>query len=123
VRPAFIKEHSTNGHYRRLCSLLEVHPSGFYAYSLEPRSDRSKRDDRLTGLSQAAYTTIARYSVISVSMAKFVARTVCVARFVAQAWRPRLAIGGHGISQKRLTQCHVTDCSGSSALIRLTRHG
>ncbi len=35
---------------RRLCALLDVHPSGYYAWRKQPRSDRSKQDDRLTGL-------------------------------------------------------------------------
>jgi transposase InsO family protein len=32
---------------RRLCKLLEVHPSGFYAWRLNPESRRAKEDKRL----------------------------------------------------------------------------
>ena len=32
---------------RRLCKVLEVHPSGFYAWRLNPESKRAKEDKRL----------------------------------------------------------------------------
>ncbi|CDG81134.1 ISPsy26, transposase OrfB [Janthinobacterium agaricidamnosum NBRC 102515 = DSM 9628] len=32
---------------RRLCKMLEVHPSGFYAWRLNPESRRAKEDKRL----------------------------------------------------------------------------
>lgn len=32
---------------RRLCKVLEVHPSGFYAWRLSPESKRAKGDKRL----------------------------------------------------------------------------
>lgn len=35
---------------RRLCRLLDVHPSGYYAWRKAPRSAREIEDDRLTGL-------------------------------------------------------------------------
>ena len=35
---------------RRLCRLLEVHPSGYYAWCKVPRSAREIEDERLTGL-------------------------------------------------------------------------
>jgi hypothetical protein len=35
---------------RRLCRLLEVHPSGYYAWCQTPRSAREIEDERLTGL-------------------------------------------------------------------------
>jgi len=35
---------------RRLCRLLEVHPSGYYAWCNVPRSAREIEDERLTGL-------------------------------------------------------------------------
>jgi putative transposase len=34
---------------RRLCKMLEVHPSGFYAWCLQPESARAKEDRRLLG--------------------------------------------------------------------------
>lgn len=50
MRYAFIEEHSRQWPVRGLCSLLDVHPSGFYAWQREPRSNRSREDERLTGL-------------------------------------------------------------------------
>jgi len=32
---------------RRLCKVLEVHPSGFYAWRLNPESKRAREDKRL----------------------------------------------------------------------------
>ena len=32
---------------RRLCKVLEVHPSGFYAWRLNPESERAREDKRL----------------------------------------------------------------------------
>ena len=32
---------------RRLCKILDVHPSGFYAWRQNPESERSKEDKRL----------------------------------------------------------------------------
>ncbi|HEY9036826.1 MAG TPA: IS3 family transposase [Pseudomonadales bacterium] len=50
VRYAFIQEHSATWPVRWLCSLLDVHPSGFYAWTKQPRSKRDRQDERLTGL-------------------------------------------------------------------------
>jgi putative transposase len=35
---------------RRLCHTLAVHPSGYYAWKREPKSARSKEDERLSGM-------------------------------------------------------------------------
>mgnify|MGYP001815984040 FL=1 len=35
---------------RWLCRMLDVHPSGYYAWRHQPRSNRSKANERLTGL-------------------------------------------------------------------------
>mgnify|MGYP002633542581 CR=1 FL=1 len=50
MRYAFIKAHSINVAVRRLCGLLDIHPSGYYAWKRQPTSRRSKADGRLTGL-------------------------------------------------------------------------
>lgn len=50
MRYAFIAEHRKQWAVRRLCALLDVHPSGFYAWMRAPRSARSREDDRLSGL-------------------------------------------------------------------------
>ncbi|CDG82828.1 ISPsy26, transposase OrfB [Janthinobacterium agaricidamnosum NBRC 102515 = DSM 9628] len=34
---------------RRLCKMMGVHPSGFYAWRLQPESKRTKEDKRLLG--------------------------------------------------------------------------
>ncbi|PIW60367.1 IS3 family transposase [Shewanella sp. CG12_big_fil_rev_8_21_14_0_65_47_15] len=50
LRYAFIKEHSDRWPVRWLCNMLDVHPSGFYAWSKLPSSKRDKANRRLTGL-------------------------------------------------------------------------
>jgi len=50
VKYAFIKAHKEQWPVRRLCSLLEVHPSGFYAWQRHPHSARHLEDRRLLGL-------------------------------------------------------------------------
>ncbi len=50
IEYAFIQEHSERWPIRKLCSLLDVHPSGFYAWQRRPRSARSVEDERLSGL-------------------------------------------------------------------------
>ena len=50
MRYAFIQEHSERWPIRSLCSLLDVHPSGFYAWQRQPRSAREIEDERLSGL-------------------------------------------------------------------------
>ena len=50
MRYAFIRDYSGLWPIRWLCELLEVHPSGYYAWRQQPKSKRQKADDRLTGL-------------------------------------------------------------------------
>lgn len=50
MRYAFLREQSKYWPIRRLCSLLDVHPSGFYAWQRQPRSARTVEDERLSGL-------------------------------------------------------------------------
>ncbi len=50
MRYAFIQEHSERWPIRSLCYLLDVHPSGFYAWQRQPRSARAIEDERLSGL-------------------------------------------------------------------------
>jgi putative transposase len=50
VRYAFIQEHQGQWPIRGLCSLLDVHPSGFYAWRRTPNSRRALADERLLGL-------------------------------------------------------------------------
>jgi len=50
VRYAFIKQHRGIWPISVMCRLLNLHPSGFYAWLAEPKSARAKANERLTGL-------------------------------------------------------------------------
>ncbi|WP_133538877.1 IS3 family transposase [Idiomarina aquatica] len=50
LRYAFIKEHSDSWPVRWLCRMLDVHPSGYYAWCNKPHSKRHKANQHLTGL-------------------------------------------------------------------------
>jgi len=50
VRYAFIQAHHKVHSIRRLCSVLEVHPSGYYRWLSTPISARANEDKRLSGL-------------------------------------------------------------------------
>ncbi|HEY0845763.1 MAG TPA: IS3 family transposase [Noviherbaspirillum sp.] len=49
VRYAFIREHEAQYPVRRLCKVMMVHPSGYYAWRSNPESARSIEDRRLLG--------------------------------------------------------------------------
>ncbi|WP_116923937.1 IS3 family transposase [Pseudomonas sp. URIL14HWK12:I10] len=55
LKYAFIKKHSIDYPVRRLCQTLKVHPSGYYAWLVEPQSARAKEDQRLLGLIKHAW--------------------------------------------------------------------
>lgn len=40
---------------RRLCKMMEVHPSGYYAWCIEPESERASEDKRLLALIQESW--------------------------------------------------------------------
>jgi putative transposase len=48
VRYAFIKDHMQEHSVRLMCKMLDVHPSGFYAWCANPLSARSKENQAIT---------------------------------------------------------------------------
>ena len=50
MRYAFIKDNSDSWPVRWLCKMLDVHPSGYYAWHNQPHSKRHKANQRLIGL-------------------------------------------------------------------------
>ena len=50
MKYTFIRDHGKTWPVRWLYRMLEVHPSGYYAWRHQSRSARSKADERLTGL-------------------------------------------------------------------------
>lgn len=55
MRYAFIKAHEVQHSVRRMCKVMQVHPSGYCAWKAEPQSPRAKDDQRLTGLLKQAW--------------------------------------------------------------------
>ncbi|MBS9542377.1 IS3 family transposase [Morganella morganii] len=49
LRYAFIRDNARCWPVRLLCQMLDVHPSGFYAWLQQPHSQRHRADLRLTG--------------------------------------------------------------------------
>ncbi|WP_268063236.1 IS3 family transposase, partial [Citrobacter sp. W7] len=49
LRYTFIRDNSCCWRVRLLCRVLDVHPSGFYAWLQQPHSQRHQADLRLTG--------------------------------------------------------------------------
>lgn len=49
VRYAFIREYASTHPIRRLCRMMNVHPSGYYAWQHQPLSARALEDQRLLG--------------------------------------------------------------------------
>ena len=50
MKYAFIRAHEAHYPVRRLCHVMDVHPSGYYAWKSEPASPRRRDDQRLLGL-------------------------------------------------------------------------
>lgn len=55
MRYAFIKGHHQQFSVRRMCNMLTVHPSGFYAWLKRPFSKRALEDERQTELLKEAW--------------------------------------------------------------------
>ena len=55
MRYAFIKGHHQQSSVRSMCSMLTVHPSGFYAWLKRPFSKRALEDERQTELLKEAW--------------------------------------------------------------------
>ena len=43
MRYAFIKSHESQYSVRRMCKVMQVHPSGYYAWKAESQSPRAMR--------------------------------------------------------------------------------
>ena len=50
MRYAFVRANRGAMPVRGLCQLLDIHPSGYYAWEKQPKSARTKANERLTGL-------------------------------------------------------------------------
>ena len=55
MKYAFIQKHEHEYSIRRMCKVMVVHPSGYYAWKAEPVSPRARDDLRLQGLLKQAW--------------------------------------------------------------------
>ena len=55
MKYAFIKRHEREHSVRRMCKVMAVHHSGYYAWKAEPLSPRARDDLRLLGLLKQAW--------------------------------------------------------------------
>ena len=55
MKYAFIKRHEHEHSVRRMCKIMTVHPSGYYAWKADPVSPRAQDDQRVLGLLKHAW--------------------------------------------------------------------
>lgn len=55
MKYAFIRSQESQHSVRRMCRLLDLHPSGYYAWCKVPESDRALDDKRLLGRIRQAW--------------------------------------------------------------------
>ena len=55
MRYEFIKRHEQEHSVRRMCKVMQLHPSGYYAWKADPLSPRAQDDQRLLGLLKHAW--------------------------------------------------------------------
>lgn len=55
MKYAFIKAHEMEYRVRRMCSVMRVHPSGYYAWRTQPASARAREDARLGALIRTSW--------------------------------------------------------------------
>lgn len=55
LKYAFITEHQSIYSVTRMCRVLRLHPSGYYAWRAQPQSQRAIDDQRLLGLLKQAW--------------------------------------------------------------------
>lgn len=55
MKYAFIERHEHEHSVRRMCKIMTVHPSGYYAWKADPVSPRAQDDQRLLGLLKHAW--------------------------------------------------------------------
>jgi len=48
VKYAFINDHEAQYAVRRMCAVMQVHPSGYYAWKAQPVSARAMQDQRIS---------------------------------------------------------------------------
>ena len=60
MKYAFVKEHAQQYPVRRLCKVMQVHHSGYYAWLLDPLSARAQDDERLSALLRQAWLECGR---------------------------------------------------------------
>ena len=55
MRYVFIERFEREHSVRRMCQVMQVHPSGYYAWKAGPTSARAQDDQRLLGLLKHAW--------------------------------------------------------------------
>ncbi|GEM_PF-3525663 len=118
VRYEFVKQHEQKHSMRRMCKVMQVHPSGYYAWKTQPQSLQAKGDQRLLACSSkgrwraAASTVTASWHWICSIWESVAASIGLRACSKLKACAHKRAIGvGQGSQSAR--SCLII-CSGSS---------
>lgn len=98
----FIKTHRRQFRVRAICRLLEVAPSGYYAWLQEPISNRAREDTRLLRLIRASFAAShGIYGAPRVFLDLREAGETCSKHRVARLMRTNKIRAGRGYGKRR----------------------
>jgi putative transposase len=121
VRYAFFREHEDQYPVRRLCKVMAVHPSGYYAWRINPHSKRKIEDQRLLGHIKQSWLesgTVYGYRKVHDDLRELSEtcghnRVYRLMRHASIRSRP-VTTADLDIAAVRLLSLHPTGCSNSS---------
>ncbi len=109
VKYAFIKAHRSEFDTAVMCRLFDLSRSGFYAWLRQPLSDRAVEDQRLLGLTRAAYAAShGVYGAPRIFLDLREAGETCSKHRVARIMRVNHIKALHGYRTPRCTRGHTS---------------
>src|SRR5690554_3073763 len=117
MKYAFIRDHAEQYPVRRLCSVLKVHPSGYYAWRRNPKSRRAREDGRLLRLIRQSWEDSGRiYGYRKVTHDLRDIGEHCGRHRVARLMRQKENTLPNGISTPSWTQIRSAQCCSTQPL-------
>lgn len=118
MRYAFVRAQEDHYPVRRLCRMMQVHPSGYYAWRAEPLSVRAKEDRRLSGLIKQFWLEsggVYGYRKITDDLHE-VGESCGKHRVYRRHYAPRQAIGGVQVSTTAVPRWSPPTMSSNSSM-------